>query len=146
MARRLNLAVALLHDPEVIICDEPTTGVDPQSRLHLFEALRRLHAGGKTVVYTTHYMEEVETLCREVAIVDQGRLVTRGTLDALLAPGEGKLPTAVTVTLPIGVRESDVRNQLTSLGIAAHDVKPIRATLEDVFMAHTGRALRDGEP
>jgi ABC-2 type transport system ATP-binding protein len=146
MARRLNLAVALLHDPEVIICDEPTTGVDPQSRLHLFEALRRLHAGGKTVVYTTHYMEEVETLCREVAIVDQGRLVTRGTLDALLAPGEGKLPTAVTVTLPIGVRESDVRNQLNALGIAAHDVKPIRATLEDVFMAHTGRALRDGEP
>ncbi len=151
MARRLNLAVALLHDPEVIICDEPTTGVDPQSRLHLFDALRRLHAEGRTVIYTTHYMEEVEALCHDVAIVDRGKLVALGPLQELLASHglEGPEPTksqSFTVVAPAEVDPAGIVLLLKRAGIPSEGVTPVRATLEDVFMARTGRALRDGEP
>ena len=87
MKRRLNLAAGLLHDPEILILDEPTVGVDPQSRNHIFDNVERLNAGGTTVIYTTHYMEEAERLCDRVAIVDHGRLVALGTprelIDAL---------------------------------------------------------------
>ncbi len=79
MKRRLNLAAGLLHDPEILILDEPTVGVDPQSRNHIFDNVERLNAAGMTVVYTTHYMEEAERLCDRVAIVDHGRLVALGT-------------------------------------------------------------------
>ncbi len=75
MKRRLNLAAGLLHDPEILILDEPTVGVDPQSRNHIFDNVERLNAAGTTVVYTTHYMEEAERLCDRVAIVDNGKLV-----------------------------------------------------------------------
>ncbi|MDP6508878.1 MAG: ABC transporter ATP-binding protein, partial [Chloroflexota bacterium] len=87
MKRRLNLAAGRLHDPEILILDEPTVGVDPQSRNHIFDNVERLNAGGTTVIYTTHYMEEAERLCDRVAIVDHGRLVALGTprelIDAL---------------------------------------------------------------
>lgn len=82
MQRRLNLAASLLHQPELLIVDEPTAGVDPQSRAHLFETLRALHAEGMAIVYTTHYLEEVEQLCQRVAILDHGKLIAVGT------PGE----------------------------------------------------------
>ncbi|MFO0747636.1 MAG: ABC transporter ATP-binding protein [Myxococcota bacterium] len=88
MQRRLNLVASLLHDPRLVICDEPA-GVDPQSRNHLFDMLRALHAEGRTILYTTHYMEEVETLCSHVAIVDHGKLVTKGALADLLAGDRG---------------------------------------------------------
>ncbi len=79
MKRRLNLAAGLLHDPEILILDEPTVGVDPQSRNHIFDNVERLNAAGTTVIYTTHYMEEAERLCDRVAIIDHGRLVALDT-------------------------------------------------------------------
>ena len=85
MKRRLNIAMATLHAPAVLVCDEPTVGVDPQSRAHIFDCLRAMNAAGTTVLYTTHYMEEVEALCAEVAIIDHGRLVCAGSLSELLA-------------------------------------------------------------
>jgi ABC-2 type transport system ATP-binding protein len=83
MKRRLNLAAGLLHDPELLILDEPTVGVDPQSRTFIFENLETLRARGKAILYTTHYLEEVERLCRRVVIVDQGRVVAQDRVEAL---------------------------------------------------------------
>jgi ABC-2 type transport system ATP-binding protein len=85
MKRRLNLVAALLHDPELLLLDEPTVGVDPQSRNAIFEGLEALKARGKTLVYTTHYMEEAERLCDRIAIIDGGRILAEGTLAELLA-------------------------------------------------------------
>ncbi|MHC4598237.1 MAG: ABC transporter ATP-binding protein [Planctomycetota bacterium] len=85
MKRRLNLAIALIHDPDVLLLDEPTVGVDPQSRAHLFETIRAMADGGKAILYTTHYMEEAERLCRNIAILDRGTVLAHGTLDELLA-------------------------------------------------------------
>ncbi len=85
MKRRLNLVSSLLHDPSVIVCDEPTTGVDPQSRNHLFDSIRALNKEGRTVIYTTHYMEEVEALCDRVAIMDHGRIIAEDSLQSFLS-------------------------------------------------------------
>ncbi|MCW5804554.1 MAG: ABC transporter ATP-binding protein, partial [Deltaproteobacteria bacterium] len=90
MKRRINLAAGLLHEPELLILDEPTVGVDPQSRNHIFETVRDLNARGMTVIYTTHYMEEVEALCDRVAIVDAGAIVATGTVAELIAAHAGK--------------------------------------------------------
>lgn len=89
MKRRLNLAAALLHDPNILLLDEPTVGVDPQSRNAIFSSLEGLKAAGKTLVYTTHYMEEAERLCDRIIIVDHGTVIANGTLDAVrrLVPG-----------------------------------------------------------
>jgi ABC-2 type transport system ATP-binding protein len=84
MKRRLNLGVALMHRPRLLLLDEPTVGVDPQSRNHIFEEVRRLNREGVTVVYTSHYMEEVQALCTRVGIIDHGRLVACNTLPNLL--------------------------------------------------------------
>ncbi len=78
MKRRLNLVIGCLHDPELIILDEPTVGVDPQSRNHVFDALEALSGEGRTLLYTTHYMEEAERLCDRVAIMDCGRVIAAG--------------------------------------------------------------------
>ena len=74
MKRRLNLGAALVHQPRLLLLDEPTTGVDPQSRNHIFEEVRRLNAAGMTIIYTSHYMEEVQALCPRIGIIDHGRL------------------------------------------------------------------------
>src|SRR6478609_8682907 len=84
MKRRLNLAVALVHEPQVIFLDEPTAGVDPQSRNHIFERIEQLRGEGRTVVYTTHYMEEAQRLCDRVAIMDGGRILDLDTVPALI--------------------------------------------------------------
>jgi ABC-2 type transport system ATP-binding protein len=84
MKRRLNLGAALVHHPKLLLLDEPTVGVDAQSRNHIFEEVRRLNAGGVTIVYTSHYMEEVQALCTRVGIIDHGRLIACDTLSALL--------------------------------------------------------------
>ena len=84
MKRRLNLGVALVHGPRLLLLDEPTVGVDPQSRNHIFEEVRRLNDEGMTVVYTSHYMEEVQALCSRIGIMDHGRLVACDTLPQLL--------------------------------------------------------------
>lgn len=88
MKRRLNLAIGELHQPDLLILDEPTVGVDPQSRNHVFEALERLAADGRAIVYTTHYMEEAERLCSRVAIVDGGRILDQGEPSELATRAE----------------------------------------------------------
>jgi ABC-2 type transport system ATP-binding protein len=89
MKRRLNLACALVHDPKVLICDEPTVGVDPQSRHHILAGIEQLKRSGLTLVYTTHYIEEVQQLCDRVAIVDHGRVLAHDTVPQLLAAHGG---------------------------------------------------------
>ena len=84
MQRRLNLGAALVHEPRLLLLDEPTAGVDPQSRNRLFDEIRRLHADGMTIVYTSHYMEEVQALCSRIGIIDHGRLIACDTLSNLL--------------------------------------------------------------
>ena len=84
MKRRLNLGVALMHQPRLLLLDEPTTGVDPQSRNHIFEEVRRLNAAGLTIVYTSHYMEEVQALCPRIGIIDHGQLIACDSRDNLL--------------------------------------------------------------
>ena len=110
MKRRLNLAASLLHDPDILLLDEPTVGVDPQSRNAIFDNLETLRARGKALLYTTHYMEEVERLADRVVIVDHGRVVASDTLDGL--------------------------RQHAPAGAG-------RASLEAIFLALTGRTLRD---
>ena len=96
MKRRLNFGCAILHDPAVLILDEPTVGVDPQSRAHLLNCVADAAAGGAAVVYCSHYMEEVEEVCDRVAVVDRGRVLARGTIPELLAPLESTLRLHVT--------------------------------------------------
>ena len=114
MKRRLNMAAALVHDPSLILLDEPTAGVDPQSRNQIFENIRALQKLGRTVIYTTHYMEEAERLCDRVAIIDHGRLLALGTVQELL----------------------------DAHGVAPRMVLQ-GGTLEEVFLKLTGRRLRD---
>ncbi len=85
MQRRINLAIALLHQPALLLMDEPTVGVDPQSRENIFDTIEKLRDGGTTILYTTHYMEEAERLCNHIAIMDEGRIIAMGTLEQLLA-------------------------------------------------------------
>jgi ABC-2 type transport system ATP-binding protein len=92
LKRRLNLAIGLLTEPEVLLLDEPTVGVDPQSRAFLLESIRSLARPGRTIVYTSHYMEEVQAICDRVAIIDAGRVLVSGTLDELLENAGGEPP------------------------------------------------------
>jgi len=85
MQRRINLAIALLHQPKFLLMDEPTVGVDPQSREHIFDTIEQLRDQGTTILYTTHYMEEAERLCNHIAIMDEGHIIAMGTLEQLLA-------------------------------------------------------------
>ncbi len=90
MKRRINMAAGLLHHPRFLLLDEPTVGVDPQSREHIFETIFKIRDSGTTILYTSHYMEEVETLCDYIAIMDKGKMVASGTLHELLSVlGEG---------------------------------------------------------
>ncbi|WP_328188659.1 ABC transporter ATP-binding protein [Marinobacter sp. OP 3.4] len=93
LKRRLNLAIGLLPSPRLLLLDEPTVGIDPHSRHFILETIRDLNREGTTVIYTSHYMEEVEDLCDRVAIMDHGRLLREGPLADLLVEGEGSLET-----------------------------------------------------
>jgi ABC-2 type transport system ATP-binding protein len=146
MKRRINLAVALLHDPEIILLDEPTVGVDPQSRNSIFDNILALKAEGRTVIYTTHYMEEAERLCDRVGIMDQGKLLALGTVKSLVAD-RGGLPLLVVETggKEIEMRSADPLAELNRLAASA-PVERFRLdqpTLEEVFLNLTGRTLRD---
>jgi ABC-2 type transport system ATP-binding protein len=91
LKRRLNLAIGLLGQPRLLCLDEPTAGVDPQSRHFLIETVKRLRDQGMTILYTTHYMEEIERACEQIAILDHGRIIAEGPLKDLLARGQGNL-------------------------------------------------------
>jgi len=85
MQRRINMAIALIHQPSVLMMDEPTVGVDPQSRENIFDTIEKLRDDGTTILYTTHYMEEAERMCSHIAIMDEGQIIAMGTLEQLLA-------------------------------------------------------------
>lgn len=85
MKRRLNIACALVHEPKLVIMDEPTVGIDPQSRNHILESIKKLNKTGTTIIYTSHYMEEVEAICTKIAIIDNGKVVAEGTKEELKA-------------------------------------------------------------
>lgn len=166
MKRRLNLAVALVHRPQLLLLDEPTTGVDPQSRNHIFEQVRAHNAAGLTVIYTSHYMEEVQALCPRIAILDHGRILANDTLSNLLRTLDS---TAVlTVANAAGVLESvrsvpgvvSAEASGNTLTVTARELPPLlpkllaicgevqslevkEPTLESVFLSLTGKGLRD---
>lgn len=146
MKRRLNLAAALLHAPELVLLDEPTAGVDPQSRNALFDNVEALRTQGRTVVYTTHYMEEVERLCDRIAIVDAGRVLAIGSLAELLAAHGG--PPHLVVRRGDREWREAVADPLARLNAiasegAVDDFRVERPRLEQVFLHLTGRGLRD---
>ena len=171
MKRRLNLAAALLHDPQVLLLDEPTVGVDPQSRNAIFDNLETIKGKGKTLIYTTHYMEEAERLCDRVVIVDQGKVVANDTLKGLYRrlPATNILivdlvdPASLGDPGPIpGVRKTELKgnrltcwltdlstgapavlNWLAGKGLGYDSVHTAAPTLEAVFLTLTGRSLRD---
>jgi ABC-2 type transport system ATP-binding protein len=153
MKRRLNLAAALVHDPKLVLLDEPTAGVDPQSRNRILELVRRLAGEGKTVLYTTHYMEEAAKICDRVGIVDHGRMLDVGTVAELVARHGGQ--SAVTIERE-GAEEriltadpvAEVARQFAraSAESARGEVTGLRIErpdLETVFLALTGRSLRE---
>jgi ABC-2 type transport system ATP-binding protein len=145
MRRRLNLAAAMVHDPPLLLLDEPTAGVDPQSRAAILDAVRGLRGEGKTIVYTTHYMEEAAKVCDRVAIVDHGRLLALDTVDALIgAHGGRSVVVVVTAEGEHRVETDDPIGELrTALGRAPLQVRVERPDLEGVFLRLTGRRLRD---
>ncbi len=139
MKRRLNLVAALLHEPELVFMDEPTVGVDPQSRNHVFEMVERLHAEGLTLVYSTHQLGEVERLCDRIVILDAGRSVAQGTLPELQRSQGAPARAYARVEL-----DGESRARLAGAGVAFR-VEEELPNLEAVFLALTGRALRDEE-
>ena len=147
MKRRLNLAVALVNQPKLVLLDEPTAGVDPQSRNNILEFVRTLKQQGTTVIYTTHYMDEAQRLCDRVAIIDKGKLLAIGTVEELIAKHGGD-------SLVRGTRKSgeEMRVQTTNplveiqKFLQAGDMQEVRIErpdLEAVFLTLTGRSLRD---
>lgn len=171
--QRLALAMALINDPQLIFLDEPTTGLDPQVRLEIHKLILELRDKQRSIVLTTHYIEEAERLCDRVAIVDQGRIIAIGTpreliagvfgssrieirLAAPLAEGD-PLPSAdgirahcntgrthLTVTTERPARAIvDLVKWIDSRGLELADIQLKRPTLEDVFLELTGRSLRD---
>jgi ABC-2 type transport system ATP-binding protein len=146
MKRRLNLAVALVHDPQIILLDEPTVGVDPQSRNAIFERIEALRAEGRTIIYTTHYMEEAQRLCDRVGIIDHGRLLAMDTVKGLLAAHGGK--SVVVAELAEGEIRLDTDDPLAELTRLQREHDLLRFTvespnLEGVFLNLTGRRLRN---
>jgi ABC-2 type transport system ATP-binding protein len=149
MKRRLNLACALVHDPPVLLLDEPTAGVDPQSRNHLLDSISELARQGRTVLYTTHYMEEAQKLCHRVGIVDHGKLLALDAVDNLVAKHGGRSVVEVEVDGEAERRRfdsDDPLNDLTALAAKGTKVRSFRVDrpdLETVFLNLTGRRLRD---
>ena len=149
MKRRLNLACALVHDPPVLLLDEPTAGVDPQSRNHLLDSIAELARQGRTVLYTTHYMEEAQKLCHRVGIVDHGKLLALDTVENLVANHGGRSVVEVEVDGETERRRFDSEdplNDLTALAAKGAKVRSFRVDrpdLETVFLNLTGRRLRD---
>jgi ABC-2 type transport system ATP-binding protein len=146
MKRRLNLAVALVHEPTMILLDEPTAGVDPQSRHAIFQFVQALRREGRTIVYTTHYMEEAQRLCDRVGIMDHGRLLAVDTVEGLLRH-VGR-PTVLVVERSEGEQRIEATDPKAELlrALEQPDVLGVRIErpdLESVFLALTGRELRD---
>ncbi len=169
MKRRLNMAAGMLHRPRVVLFDEPTVGVDPQSRNRIFEMIEALRAAGTALIYTTHYMEEAERLCDRIAIIDHGRIIASGTKEELvrgafgarsqvLARFSGDEAAIAAWTERNGGRMNNGTAEFTieqateiarllddaaKAGLGLVDVSLRRPNLESVFLHLTGRELRD---
>ena len=169
MQRRLNLVAALLHRPKLLLCDEPTVGVDPQSRNAIFDFLEKRAREGLTVIYSTHYMEEAARLCSRIAIIDHGKIIALGTLEELLT----KLPFEEEIRFPVSEKTTALAAQLSLQGESSvvdgiHRFRPFvdyklskfyglteslglpprlftsqRPTLEALFLHLTGHNLRE---
>jgi ABC-2 type transport system ATP-binding protein len=173
MKRRLNIGIGLLHRPALLILDEPTVGVDPQSRNAILDSIDRLGEAGMAVLYTTHYMEEAERLCDRVGIIDEGKIIAEGTRRELVAlvgqrdrvhldvSGDGTEAAEALATLDgidsaiaegrsIEIVASDASSKLTQIlavtteaGVAIQTVEVVEPDLEALFLHLTGKALRD---
>lgn len=173
MKRRVNIGAALMHNPQILIMDEPTVGIDPQSRNHILETVKRLNEKGMTIVYTSHYMEEVEYLCDRIYIMDHGKVITSGTKEELKESLSGEETVELTVDIVTEdlvnelKRHSQVNNVLVKDNVVSmttnkgqsfigdiftlatkhntrlNSVNVKTPTLEDVFLSLTGRGLRD---
>jgi ABC-2 type transport system ATP-binding protein len=169
MKRRLNMAAGIIHRPRVVLMDEPTVGVDPQSRNRIFEMIEALRVQGTTVVYTTHYMEEAERLCDRIAIIDHGHIIAEGTYAELVHNTFGTRSQVLARFVGTGAeiaawvkqrggRMADATAQFTVErsteiagllddaardGLELEDVSLRRPNLESVFLHLTGRELRD---
>jgi ABC-2 type transport system ATP-binding protein len=161
MQRRLNLACALVHDPSLVLLDEPTAGVDPQSRNMIFEKIELMKSEGRAVVYTTHYMEEAQRLCDRVAIIDHGRILDLDSVDALIDRHGGisnitielDPDAAIPTDLPGRIEDHFLRlesdrpleqiAQISARGLVFRSLHVERPDLERVFLNLTGRRLRD---
>lgn len=169
--QRLSVALALVNDPQIVFLDEPTTGLDPQARRSLWDVIRGLREQGKTIILTTHYMEEAETLCDRVAVMDHGKIIACDTPLALVrsldqdatiralvgSPVDPErlenLPGALSVSLVEGQLAIRTHNVQTTLGallqvageldIRLDNLTTSSANLEDVFLSYTGRSLRE---
>jgi len=174
MQRRLNIGCALLHKPKLIIMDEPTVGIDPQSRNHILESVKKLAANGTTVIYTSHYMDEVEAVCDRIIIMDLGRIIAEGTIDELiksignestvlltaispspaltqeleLVPGVKQLKLAGNKYTIISSADSNNIGRITELAGKHGGIAGITEqthSLEDLFLTLTGKSLREGD-
>jgi ABC-2 type transport system ATP-binding protein len=174
MMQRLSIARAMMHDPQVLFLDEPSAGLDPQTRLLLWEIIREYNASGKTILLTTHNMEEADALCQRLAIIDHGRVIALGTPRELKAsvPGGFLLRLRFGAHSPAflkrlenlsGVREvraadgsgadlyadrggslvPEVASVASAAGVELHDVHISEPSLENLFLHHTGRSLRE---
>ena len=171
MKRRVNLASALLHRPKILFMDEPTVGIDPQSRNLIFEVVEKLHKEGMTIVYTTHYMEEAERLCDCIGIIDNGKIIAQGTLNELRTLGSMKESVVISYTNltnecyntiekewkdlrrfedTIHFYSMNIQGDLSKIIIMCNafglDIRHIdiqKMNLETVFLSLTGKKLRD---
>ena len=169
MKRRLNMAAGLIHQPKLVLMDEPTAGVDPQSRNHIFEMIEKLRDEGMSIIYTTHYMEEAERLCDLVAIIDHGKVIAQGTnaelvqntfgsrsqVRARFAGADERIATwvaehggqpvegAAEFTMEHPTEIAGLLEASAKAGLELIDVSLRRPNLESVFLHLTGRELRD---
>ncbi len=172
MKRRINIAAGLMHKPKMLYLDEPTVGIDPQSRRNILDLVKTLNAGGLTVLYTTHYMEEAEELCHRIGVIDQGKIIAEGTLsemrsmagetapirlelrDNLSKPQLEQLRTIAEEvitqdkTITLFTRDpktalSGILQMLADFGAHVHHLELDEPDLETVFLKLTGRRLRD---
>ena len=173
MKRRINIGAALLHKPDILIMDEPTVGIDPQSRNHILDTVLELNKQGMTIIYTSHYMEEVEYLCTRVCIMDQGKIIASGTQHELVQLVNGKTQinirpykidtslieilkniSGVSIVKTVDdiislygdnadVLLAEIINEITEYGRRIESIDVKKPNLESVFLHLTGKALRD---
>ena len=168
MKRRFQIAKALVHDPDILILDEPTAGVDVELRHELWNYLRELHNGGKTILLTTHYIEEAELLCDNVSIIDEGKILKQGSPKSLTEDlGQSGITVQLTqesidkklpaLDLDYSIEDSRIHfsiknpelvipkiiQELSSKNIAIHSIKTEKSSLEDVFLSLTGKSLNE---